>query len=54
MMTSLEEALVTVWRQALIENKKTVALEDDMGSDLRGDDLDSSSYQLFKLRSHIL
>jgi hypothetical protein len=29
MTTSLEAALVTVWRQSLVENKKTVALEDE-------------------------
>jgi len=28
MAISLEDALVTVWRQSLVENKKTVTLED--------------------------
>ena len=28
MTISLEEALLTVWRESLVENKKTVALED--------------------------
>jgi len=29
MAMSLEDALVTVWRQSLVENKKTVLLEDE-------------------------